>query len=410
MLIFFILMCSFLYIISSRLFDNKVALTTLLFLIFIPNIFTLSLNVLGEIPASLYFILGIYFLIKNESDTEKKHLYLYCSLSGGFLALSVLSKLIFVILIFPLILYMIINRDKLNTKLVLSSSFLLILFFWEIYQMATLGIEKYSNLKIESYYASIIQGASTEFISIDMFMKKIVLLSSIFGIGKEIVVIILISFTIYSMYLFLYGIKTRKGPLAMYVSFILLSMIAWFFFINRISFKHVLPYIILGAPLLAHLVLKLFGRFTKSKGLRRWITCLILAFLLMSMLISASHVIKQNITDYEYHSSTLKIQKRFIQEIKTIPNELTIGYWGWWKAPEISYFVKNDFVDLSGLDSFGHFKRGNVSSEFVIVAPYQIARDKKSLENLSLFLGSVVFKECDINGECYFLYKYRSPK
>lgn len=406
MLCFFILMCLFLYIVSREFFGRKVAYLSLIFVILIPGSFTIGLKVLGEIPAVMYLLIGVYLLCIYEKQNNKKIILLF--FSGVFFAFSVLTKLLFSVVLFPIILYIIFHKERWKTKVTLPASFLSTLFVWEAYQIGVLGIDKYIWLKMETIYVLTTHGASTKPVLSELLINKIYFLSTVFGIRVELLLTIVAIFTVFCIVLFIDGFKKNKLPLVGYITFTALSIAFWFLFIDRIYFRHVLPYLILCIPPFLYLMAKLFDNFRNSKGSKnkKLLFIMLLAIVTFSVIFSTLHVTTEKINEYVDQKSFLETQEKFIQEIiNTIPSNSKIGYWDWWKAPEISYFVSNDFLDLSGFNSLVVFKGERLSPNFVVVSPYQISHDP-TFGPLKPFLGDVAINVCGEKG-CYILYKYR---
>lgn len=197
MLGFFIMVCIFIYIVSKNFFGEKLAILSIFSLLFIP--LSNSVKVLGEIPSTLYFLIGIYFLIIIEKKIDNK--LFYYILSGFFLALSVLSKLVFIIVLFPIFLFLMLHKEKWKTKIIFPISFISTLFAWEICQIKVLGINDYVDLKIQIYRVSFIQGAGVIPIQ-SKIIDKIHLLRDVFGINGDTVIVILIIFTTFCAIIF----------------------------------------------------------------------------------------------------------------------------------------------------------------------------------------------------------------
>jgi len=406
MLCFFILMCLFLYIVSREFFGRKAAYLSLIFVILIPGSLTIGLRALGEIPAVLYLLIGIYFLCVYEKQNDKKIILLF--FSGVFFAFSVLAKLLFFIVLFPIVLYIIFQKERWKTKVTLPASFLSTLFIWEAYQIGALGTDKYMDLKVKTYYVLTTHGASTKVVT-EILMSKIYFLGNIFGVRIELLLAIVAIFAVFCIFLLIDGFLKKKLSLVGYISFTGLSVVFWFLFIYRIYFRHILPYLILCISLFSYMVTKLFDNFRNLKGTKnkKLLFIMLLAIVTFSAIFLTLHATTKKMNDYVGQKSFLETQKDFIQEInRKIPSNSKIGYLGWWRAPEISYFVENDFLDLSGLNSLVVFKGKRLSPDFVLVTPYQISLDPASLELLKPFLGDVVIKACCEKG-CYILYKYR---
>jgi hypothetical protein len=397
MIIYLIATCLLLYAISRRLFDTKIALMSLVGIIFVPGILPLSMKVDGEIPATLYFLIGFYYLQKSEIESSRSSSIRYI-LAGAFFAFAILSKLIFAILAFPVLLYIFIAKHKTRSKIIMIVSFLMPFLIWEAYKIWTLGIAKYNVLRSNVLEASINQGAPTGLVPISNMIEKTAYLSAIFGVDRISLILTLAVCIAFFFYLIIYGLRNQKPLLSMYVSFVLLSFLIWFLFMTRLWIRYLIPYMILSIPIIIYLIAILFSEMKRINGVRKVALFLILAFFMLNLTISMLSTTRQNIMEYGYYSNILENQNRFVQDLQTLPLESKVGYWGWWKSPEMSYFVRNEFIDLSA----------NNYSDFIIITPEQIFFDNNSIESLSVSLGDKIFQECNAYGGCYYLYKYKN--
>jgi len=134
-----------------------------------------------------------------------------------------------------------------------------------------------------------------------------------------------------------------------------------------------------------------------------------LVAVLSLLIFSIPHVITKEIDHFSDEMSLKKVQEDFISELtRKIPRNKTIGYWDWWRAPEISFFVDHEFVDLNGLCPLIIFKNKSICPDYVIVTSYLT-----DIKNLEPFLGSLIIGSYGAGKNSnyyYLLYEYNHNK
>jgi hypothetical protein len=100
------------------------------------------------------------------------------------------------------------------------------------------------------------------------------------------------------------------------------------------------------------------------------------------------------------------MQNDFVKDIKEkLDKNATIGYWGWYKAPEISWFVDNHFVDVSHSASDISLKANDTRVDYVIISPYQ---DAESGVLLKRGYTNLISEKCS-EKLCYFFSCFDNP-
>ncbi|MEM2085820.1 MAG: hypothetical protein QXF06_00235 [Archaeoglobaceae archaeon] len=285
------------------------------------------------------------------------------------------------------------------------------LFGWEIYQLTLLNFEEYFWLKVKTAYVYLSHGGTTT-PQVELLLTKIKFIySRFFGLENPIMLIIFmiisINFIVYLVYLFF---KSKNVILKGYILFFVLSIVSWALFVDRVYLRHLLPYILLSKPIFIKFFVDVYN-FSKSKYnpifcIFKYTTIFIIFILIF---ISAHNILVSEYNGYQYNKVALDKQKEFIQDIsKVVSKNSRIGYWDWWRAPEISYFLDNEFIDLNGLYTITIYNEKRMIPEFIIVSPYQIFYDFNSIKELSIYTEDLLLASCISAKYCYYLYKSRS--
>ena len=412
MAIFSVLMISMIYNITTKFFGSFVALFSSILVMLIPGFLLQGVKALGEFPAVLYFVIGIYLLCLAEKSNTKVNLF--CA--GVLFAFSVLSKQIFILVFFPILFYCLILKNNLLTRMSLISSFLTTLILFELYKLYCMGFENYLELYHQTICFLPAAGASPRPISILSIIQKLQFLSDSLYLRIDIFIIISIFLFVFCVIICVNNMQNKTYVIPFYLFFEVISIIFWFLFISKIAYRHIMSYILLIIPFFVYMVICFIKYYISYKGKtsRKVSILLILLLIIVPIMNSVYLNVNQQVMDFQIEKSESYVQLRFIELVKEeISDDQYIGYWDWWRAPEVSFFIKNNFIDLSRLDSLVVFSKNgiyynlkNESLMYILITGIQQKLDP-NLGPLEPLLGSSVISECR-NTECYSLYRYNS--
>jgi hypothetical protein len=405
MIVFYLLFLIILYFLVREFFGSFVAALSSISIGFLPTTFIMAINTLGEIPATLYLLFGFLMLKLHDKHNNKKWLII----SGISFGLSVLSKQIFIISIVPIITYIIFTKEF-KSRVSLLASFILTVLLWEVYQIWTLGIRGYIHLKISAPQYLMSQGASLN-ASIDtLLISKLQLISDAFKINVVILCTIIFILSIFITIIIINNSKKKNAVLIAYILFIVASLAVWLIFINRVSFRHVYSYTVLIMPLFFYMIHWFYKESPQIMNLdtsiKRICILLIASLVIITPMFSSIQIIKGSYSFYQNQHRTLQNQLQFIEEFKRdIPANSSIGYWDWWNAPEITFFVDNDFIDVSGIYSVIHVEGRDTLPEYFITDFYQVRLDPTFIQLKPMISNKVLSSEDNEAVSLYYLNK-----
>lgn len=399
-LIFLFYVLLFLYI-SNKLWGQRTMFLLSLILLCIPHFFDYSLHVLGEIPAMLFFLIGILFFNKFQSND----LIRYLIISAICFALAIITKNIYVLL-FPAIGFLAIYRyskkkNYLNILILLIMT-IITLFINMLIDVYYSGINTYkSNLSILITSYGQLGGAIGDNLllsKIYLLTPKISILEAESGLNRYVIlIIILIILFGFLIYLQRHNLRLTEF---FFFSFAMIY-VAWWFLISTLPwYRHLFPAILLSTPLVAisfnEYVIKLMGYLRHRPILWSRSTVIILCLSLMVAIYTI--LLYSSISSIPY-SCEYTSEKECVNYINTnINHSLKIGYWGFWQAPSISFFVNNTFINI--LSSRGQ-EQLRSDKDYVIVTSLQTQSDPQSWKYEKIYCGDIIFHDKD-----YDIYKY----
>jgi hypothetical protein len=249
--------CKLFGFIKSNVFISILLL--LCFGFFYPNWLLLWHSILGEVHASLYFLLGL--ILFQISEGKGKIFYLSILVFG----LSILTKLIFLIPVFPFIFYAIVSCffQKFNFVYKFKKSIIILMvlfspyFLFELIKLIDLGLDSYFNYLLETFsgYLSI-HGSGNENSKKFLFEDSVKLLKD--NLGIDLLWIILSSLLYLIIILFSnMDVNTRKINLIAIFSY-LISFI-WWVFLSKGWIRYGYPWLFIFIYLSSFLIMYIRG-------------------------------------------------------------------------------------------------------------------------------------------------------
>lgn len=396
MIIFAIL---FIFICQVYMYTGQLQRITFLILIsFTPLFYFFSSHVLGELPGFVFFLISLIMLSKRK--------YL---LSGLFLALSILTKQVYIFGILSVILQFALihifskkQRATIfrNIALVISG-FLIVFLSWYLYILSSVNFSysKFNRVLYDYQKAARILSQP----KLSLIDKRLEMFTYVFGINGLLftALLFLICKNIIS--------KFRQNMLAVPLAFFVLIYTIYFLFFGSTNwYRHFFP------SILALVVcLPFAGRIIFDVSLRRkavmisFISVLILGNLVYYFTFQAINdynkkLIEQNLIfrnetflPLVSSDSLLKSQMQTADYIKNniIRNDLVSGI-SWWNAPEIEYLNGRKIYR----DPF------NKDMSYLITHFYGEMLGKNDYQNLNLLKN----KEIIYKSEGYTIYKIKN--
>lgn len=312
------------YIVTTQFLQKNISKILFLILIcFTPYYYYFSAHVLGEIPAIFFSLTGLYFL------HHKKYF-----LSGTFLALSIITKNIFLLSLAPVLYLLYIQKRDLSFKKILSliAPFILIGTTWEVYKLLTFqfSIEKYGeNLLMFIKHNRSLSQSHPEYLP-----ERLSMLSGTFGINGVVFLFYMVSLSVYSF------IKTNSH-LIKSIALLTLVYLGYYFLLGPTYwYRHFFPSVIFFVIVLTDLI--------STIRLSRLSTFLIIFTLCLGLIFSPStsnYIYQQNLLPlfdqtgdrFFRHSDVLNQQLETANYISSNLQDEKISGVVWYNAPEISY-------------------------------------------------------------------------
>lgn len=420
--IYFILMVFTIVYICRQLANNWAAMLALIFIVGLPSVFFFSLKVLGEIPA-------IFFLLAGAISYDKKKPVL----AGVFWGLMILSKIVFILVGFPLLLLagyrFLLSRDKPNDfkfygRLGLGGVGIISL--WELYRLVSLGLGDYIQ-NFKDFWGYFLQSSNTNQTELANLKMHIKAFAIPFGPGKYwalfatgIVLLILV----YCFWIFarkdikriLNSVITvrvfnqdsgqsEEGVLEnslgiLLVGFVFIYMVWWVSSNSTVWFRYLLVFYIIVAVLFAIAIVKSVkqslsgvnkGRITK---LANYATSTILVFIWIFLVyrLFLFQIPQMKIEIHSvYHNQSQAAS--FIRE--QAEDGMLFTYWGWYQSPELSFLSGVDFYDMQNDETLQWLieqteEGKNVS---IIISNVQRGISPETVKYQQEFLGPQIFSQ-----------------
>jgi hypothetical protein len=418
MFLYFLGMILSVLFVSNKLGGTLGSITSLILLGSLPLIFYFGLRIFGEIPAILFLLLGIIAL-------ERGRLFI----SGIFIGMSVLTKITFLIVVFPVVLLLVIEllsnshhhpRTIVRYYLWFLLGFVLPNVGWELVKLISLGIVGYvENLRgllnlflSSSGIHNTVATASTQ--------ARIETLSQPFTYIPPLLVLIILLLILFHNVFLVWNSYQQNGwsrVSRMHLFLVVFSTVYLFWFLisaNAGWWRHILPGFILitiltGSSLAAFIkwVTNYFlGKFTEKSICLSilWSSIAVIIFIGFGFIIIEPAYAQSLRIKNELNNDLLNNQIELANKISELSNDGgLIGYWGWWQSPEISFLSQADFFDINKSKTLAMFDQSlrNGIDAYVLIAPAQRISEPEIWHQEMFYCGELIF---ETNGYQLFTY------
>ena len=346
------------YRVTAELHDRTSGLVAVVFLLCVPDLWFYALTVLGEIPATVFFLAAVHVLAKAERAgcAPGRH-----ALAGTLIGLAALTKLLFLPAVGALAavaLWARIRRATWSSGYATATwASLLVLLVWELAQLAGLGMAQYLEMRSE-FWAIVgaesgvrpwlmpgARGGAAAWV--DLVADNLAALQVEGGLH------VLPLVTLVAVGLVEAGRSVARGgpdaPLHLVVGAFLASDLGWFLLARHNPwFRLLLPaYVVLGvyvAPFLVRAWRALLQQPRRRPDLVQGAVAsyLVVALGAIPAVVNARELLRT------CQARPALADLGFVEAIRrTVPPDARIGYWGSHRAPEVSFFLPNHFYDVS---------------------------------------------------------------
>jgi 4-amino-4-deoxy-L-arabinose transferase-like glycosyltransferase len=390
MVAFFVALFLLLYRVALALEGRAVALVACAFVLCVPLVFFMGLHVLGEFPAVVLFLAGVHFLLQAEHSLARTPCYL---LAGLFLGLAALTKLIFLLGVAALgaLAVLVAVRDRRRAFAICGGVVvgLAVLAGWEFVQLAVVGPGPYRELKQDFYHMFAQEAGVKAWLGAAnsigyAFGSAHVNFMTLNDAGWGVSFVTLLLITVVAVELSRRVKVRRHTAVHVFLGLFLGSYILWFFFATHEPFYRLFipAYLVAGIYPAAALV-EIAAALKRPIGVRRKFALGSVGGVLVVVVFIAPFVGNgvQLVKTYLEQPVLRNVRLIAILQEK-VPADARIGYWGWWRAPEVSFFLPNQFIDISVPSQ----RRGLVPDrDFIFATATQRRLDPQSWEQQRRF-------------------------
>ncbi len=385
MVAFFIALFVLLYRVTSALHGRAAAWVACAFALSVPLVWFMGLHVLGEIPAVVLCLAGVHCLLQAQRSPSGTRDYL---LAGLFLGLAALTKLIFFLAVAALggVALLAAVRDRRRARALAGgvAGALAILASWELVQLLVVGPEAYRELK--QVFSDMFARESGMKVSLEARSPLAEALVSArlnfwvlehAGRGWALTTLALIVVVIVGV---CRKITARQDPIVhVFLGLFLGSYVAWFFFVRHEPFyRLLLPAYFLAGIYVASVLVDTAGAFARVGGFGRKLAVgtaagiAVIALFVVPFARNAESFVRTCREQQAWRNLSLIAAMK-----EQIPADAKIGYWGWWRAPEVSFFLPNQFLDISQPEQRRRFAPDR---DFILAMATQRRFDPRSWE------------------------------
>ena len=430
-LIIFLFWLTFIVLLAGMAYRLGGGLSMFLVLVlaaFLPNFFDFGLKVMGEIPALVFLLLGLWALSKNEA--------FWGAMLLGF---SVLTKLNFLFSLGTLVLFYglrwigalfkerglnkdlqktvkqtfaLLLRDVIKSGCAVASGFSLPIVTWEAIRLFVLGwMEYWQNWGEFLRLLGILPG-TRQLLSSSSFTTRLLTVGIPYKVSDRFIlgmgIFFLGALMLWGLWNFRSGVLHTEAKQEITLYWLLnasgLVSLVWWLFGKSDWWRHLLPgYLLWGLVVCITLV-----RWIKGTANRRWLERwrgvksfglgLVLFFLVFYPVGLQFRLLEFGLKQNYTCQNSLAQQIRAMSEQKAI-----FGYWGWYQSPELSFLSQKSFYDVAQPATRMTFAEMTARGyqPYVIVSQHQEMEAKETLAEEGPLLGQVVKEMCG-----YKVYQY----
>lgn len=335
---------------AIRYYHYVITITLSLLIFSTSNFVEFGLSVLGELPAMFFILAGILIWSKREGICRNLAIVL--------MGLSVLTKVYFVLIVFPLLFVTAIQSVKTRRSiksifpkvLIVAILFFFPLFLGEIVKLCYLGVQPYTKyLKELLLFATqqqrgvfiLTQSVNNQGALLDVITRFITISQGIFPAMPPLINLLILFGYFWKAANIIKQksrLSERDGLILICVSILFIYLI-WFLFISELGWwRHFFPFAILYIFLLGDLLNDFKNLINKNLPIYHLLIIIWLAG--MFYLGAYSSMRQYNHIRSISTGQSLEAQREFADRVKYYNN---FGYKfyvdGWWQAPEISFLA-----------------------------------------------------------------------
>ena len=361
-LLYFIGTIVLIILFSKNGFSKYQGWFTLFLFLSVPEIFTFGVTVLGEIPSIFFLLLAAWFFEKKRN--------IIC---GLFLGMAVLTKFILILSIAPVVIMLGLDIWKQRQSWLKSVKFYALVLLssaipiaaWEATKLITLRKSVYLQ-DLRTFYYFFKSSSGTSGINpIEQFLahKESLTIPYNHFLPVDIVVILLFVVVLFAGYVTLnQSVCSARTFLYLYA---VIHVGWWLFFSNQGIWRHLMPgylvflffigeFLIFCSNYLIKYLKVFFSRYFIWQ--RVWLNSFLLSTGLFSLILLYTFPTLANqyrllTQDLATNGLILKDQHTFATKLKDIINSGgSVGTWGWFQNPEISFLCQCNFTNIENPD------------------------------------------------------------
>lgn len=326
-------------------------LVSLMAVFLVRKIYVYSMSLYGEVPAAMWLLACVYFLMKYEEKEERRWLLL----SGLSYGLALLTKTVLFIAV-PSLIVVFISKIFVEKKLkirdvcgwVLTCAIPYVLFI--IYKFVVLGTGEFQTLTNRLLggimkQAGVAEGYSDTAGSIfDKFAVHMGILSEYLRVPAVIIFIALAANLIYLAY---HIIKRKHLVYFEILALVAYSYFGWWLLITSTA-KAWERRIFIGLLLMLFVMVWNLSRCEKLQKLmeRKWAFPVLLSVLILGVYVrQVPEMLKVDYTERK----AIEADGAFIRELAAEELDAVFCGNGWWQAPIVSFAAGMDFYDINNV-------------------------------------------------------------
>jgi 4-amino-4-deoxy-L-arabinose transferase-like glycosyltransferase len=409
MLVYFLLMITMTFQVCKTLFGGTSAVFSLLLILCLPDTFFLALRVFGEIPSIFFFMAGCWMLIKKKAF-----------LSGLFIGLAILTKLLFAISIPAVLLLFFIdfvNCKEHRKQIAITYAkglfgTLLPILAWEGIKFLSLGQSGYLENLAKFSKMLAISSSSQDIFTLPVMLSRIEVFASPFQLIPPSVVFAIVALAIVFNLLLLAKSEVIKMGQGDWLSRarLMLSIFSFIYLVWWIFGKHIewYRYLFLGYVIMMVVIGSVFtalieriDRFALSSQRINRVTRTIyyaagvIAILVFSGSFFVEPAYAQSVRIKSFLQDVgLSTQLRVAGEISRIEKiGGSIAYWNWWHSPEIRFLSQSRFKDLFKVETRQELDEQVINGKkvYVLVSPTQTQMSPETWEEERIYCGELIY-------------------
>jgi 4-amino-4-deoxy-L-arabinose transferase-like glycosyltransferase len=352
------LLFALVYLTTRELHGRVAAVVAAGFLLCVPDLWLYALTVLGEVPATLFLLAAVLAMVRGERARSRLPHY---ALAGALLGLAVLTKLVLALALGAfgvVVLWARVREGRwCRALLAASATALLVLLSWELVQVVALGPAAYLRMRGEFWHIFTLESGIDHWraAGIHGWARSVaeLVVANVAALRGEASLRVVPAIALVAVVLLeaLRGARlaTAHWRLHALLAAFLVPYLLWFFLARHSPwFRLLVPAYLVCALYVAAFLVRA-GR-TAYRGTRRHLDLVRLAvagYVVVDLCVIPFLLNVQEVA-HTYRDQPAATDLQLVDAIRQrVPPEARIGYWGWLQAPEIAFFLPNEFYDVS---------------------------------------------------------------